>query len=63
MMNENESKAMDSGNSPVYEFGVEVKRIPQGWAVFYAGKVESVYDDPERAHEAAKEVEEAIRDE
>jgi hypothetical protein len=54
---------MDAEVSPTYEFDIEVKRIPQGWAVFHAGDKQDVYDDPDRAHEAAKEMEDELRDE
>lgn len=54
---------IDAEDSPKYEFDIEVKRIPQGWAIFRAGVKQDVYDDPDRAHEAAKEIEDVIRDE
>jgi len=56
-------RRIDAEIAPVYKFGIEVKRIPQGWAVFLDGNKQDVYDDPNRAHEAAKEMEDELRDE
>jgi hypothetical protein len=48
---------------PAYRNGVSVARTPQGFTVFINGEEYATYDDPERAHEEAAELQITLDDE
>jgi hypothetical protein len=52
----------DQPEEQQYGHGIEVKRISQGFGVFYKGELESVHDDSEKAHEAAEDLASEIKD-